>query len=59
LSFVALELPPGQHTLTVEFLDAASHPIAGKTKTIHLAVPQGSRDTVVYVSDKSITPQSL
>jgi hypothetical protein len=50
LSFAAVELPPGQHTATVEFLDASGRPIAslGKTLTINV-VP--NKDTVVFISD--------
>jgi len=59
ISFVALELPPGPQTLTVEFLDAANAPLPGATKTVHLTVPADSRDTVIYVSDQSKTPQTL
>jgi tetratricopeptide (TPR) repeat protein len=59
LSFVALELSPGQHTLTVEFLDQGGKVLAGFTKTITVNVPEGTRDKVIYLSDKSITPQTL
>ena len=59
LSFVALELPPGQHTLTVEFLNEAGQVVANLTKTVTLNVPVGSGDKVVYVSDRSLTPQTL
>jgi tetratricopeptide (TPR) repeat protein len=55
LTFAALELPPGTHTLTVDFLDEANRMIAGQTKTITVNVPADS-DKVVYVSDKSKTP---
>ena len=59
LSFVALELPTGQQTLTVDFLDGTGRVLAGQTKTVNLNVPAGAGDKVVYVSDKSITPQTL
>lgn len=53
LSFVALELAPGPHTLTVEFLDGQDAAVAGLTRTVNLTVPEGStQDTVVYVSEK-------
>ena len=58
LSFAALELPPGQHTVTVEFLDGNRNVLANLTKTLTLNVPP-SGDKVVFVSDKSSTPQSL
>ena len=59
LSFVAFELPPGQQTLNIDFLDEAGRVIAGQTKTVNLDVPAGAGDKVVYVSDKSVTPQTL
>jgi hypothetical protein len=51
LSFAAVTLPPGQHSATVEFLDAAGRPVAGMTKNVTLTVVSG-RDTVVFVSDR-------
>ena len=59
LSFAAVELPPGRHTATVEFLDPANRAVPNLTKTITLTVPAGAGDKVVYVSDKSTTPQTL
>lgn len=59
LSFAAMILPPGQHTATVEFLDPARRTLANLTKTVTFTVPEGSRDTVIYLSDKSPTPQTL
>ena len=58
LSFVAFELPPGPHTLTVDFLDEAGQPMGGLTRTVNFDVPSGGPDKVIYVSDKSSTPQS-
>jgi tetratricopeptide (TPR) repeat protein len=58
LSFVAFEAPPGQHTLTVDFLDEAGRLLGGQTKTVHVTVTAG-RDKVIYVSDKSQTPLNL
>lgn len=52
LSFAAFELPPGQHTLTVDFLDQQNRKISGCTKTVTIEVSAGT-DKVVYVSDKS------
>ena len=57
LSFAALELPPGQHTITVDFLDQGNRLLAGQTKSVSITVPAGA-DKVVYVSDKSTTPQT-
>ncbi|KAF0177934.1 MAG: hypothetical protein FD161_2133 [Limisphaerales bacterium] len=48
LSFAAAELPPGQHTATVEFLNAAGTPHRVKTATFTV---QPGRDTVVFLSD--------
>lgn len=48
LSFAAAELPPGQHTATVEFLNAAGTPHRVKTATFTV---QAGHDTVVFLSD--------
>jgi tetratricopeptide (TPR) repeat protein len=58
LSFVALELPPGSQTLTVDFLDDAGRILGGQSRVVTFDVPAGGRDKVIYVSDKSTTPQS-
>ena len=58
LSFAALELAPGSQTITVDFLDEASRPLADHTKTITINVSAAPADKVVYVSDKSLTPQT-
>jgi tetratricopeptide (TPR) repeat protein len=58
LSFAALELSPGPHTITVDFLDQAGRALPGQTKTINITVPAASGDKVVFVSDKSSTPQN-
>jgi tetratricopeptide (TPR) repeat protein len=52
LGFAALELPPGQQTLTVEFLDSANHPLPNLTKTITVNVPN-TGDAVVFASDRN------
>jgi hypothetical protein len=59
LSFVALELPPGPHTIKVEFLNGAHQVLDVMTKTVTVTVPEAGRDQVIYVSDKSLTPQTL
>lgn len=59
LSFTSVKLPPGSHTATVEFLDANRHAIPSLTKTLHFTVAPGDRDRVVFVSDRSSTPQTL
>ena len=58
LTFAALELPPGPHTLTIDFLDDAGRLLGGQTKVITITVPPAPADKVVYVSDKSSTPQT-
>ena len=58
LSFVALEMSPGPHTLTIEFLNGANTPIPSLTKTVNIDVPPEGPARVIYVSDKSTTPQT-
>ena len=59
LSFAAVSLPVGQHAVTIDFLGGDGKPIANLTKTINLNVTTTDRDKVVFVSDCSITPQTL
>ena len=59
LSFATLKLPPGEHVATVEFLDAGGHPISNLTKSVTFNVSADQPDKVVFVSDKSTTPQTL
>ncbi len=59
LSFAALQLPPGPHVATVEFLDDAGYSLPNLTKTITINVPADKHDKVVFVCDASTTPQSL
>src|SRR5688572_5725634 len=59
LSFAHLEIPPGEHTVTVDFLDEGNRVIAGLTKKMTINVPPNGANKVVYVSDKSTTPQNL
>ncbi|MBM3878391.1 MAG: hypothetical protein FJ387_01535 [Verrucomicrobia bacterium] len=53
LSFAACRLPPGEHAATVEFLKDSASQIVTLTKTIAITVPDLTRDTVVFVSDKN------
>lgn len=55
LSFASISLPPGQHIAKVEFNDAQGHVLANLTKTVTINIPADSRDSVIYVSDKSTT----
>jgi hypothetical protein len=59
LSFAAVPLPVGQHAMTMEFLDPSGRPIASLTKILTVNVATADRDTVVFVSDQSSTPQTL
>jgi hypothetical protein len=58
LSFGAFELPPGEHVATIDFLDEANRLISGLTKSITINV-SADRDKVVYVNERSKTPQKL
>lgn len=58
LSFAAVQLPPGPHEATIEFLDADGRELPGLAKTVSFTVPEGKQDKVVYVGDRSYTPQS-
>jgi hypothetical protein len=59
LSFVGLQLPPGQYPATVEFRDRNGYLMPSLTKTLTVTVPDNNRDKVVFVSDRSRTPQTL
>ena len=59
LSFASLPLPVGQHVITIQFLDLSGRVLANLTKTINLNITATDRDKVVFVSDTSVTPQTL
>jgi hypothetical protein len=59
LSFVSVPLPPGQHVSTIQFRDASGRVVANLTKTITVNITTTDRDKVVFVSDTSLTPQTL
>jgi hypothetical protein len=59
LTFATLSVPPGQHTVTIEFLDGGGRLLPDLTKTITINVPANGTDKVVFVSDQSLTPQTL
>jgi hypothetical protein len=59
LSFALVTLPPGTHTLTVEFLNRAGQVLGDRTKTFTVTVPPAPRTKVIFVSDQSSTPQTL
>ena len=54
-----MPLSVGQHTATVSFLNANGTPLPQMTKTITLNVTSTDHDQVVFVSDSSVTPQTL
>lgn len=59
LSFAALRLSPGMHSITVEFQDRSGGPMPFLTKTLNINVPADNHDKIVFVSDASTTPQNL
>ncbi|HTL59766.1 MAG TPA: tetratricopeptide repeat protein [Candidatus Limnocylindrales bacterium] len=59
LSFANLELSPGQHVINVEFRDPAGAVNPNLTKTLTVQVPADGKDKVIFVSDRSVTPQNL
>ena len=59
VSFANLGLPPGPHTMTVEFKDAAGATLPNLTKTVTFEVPADAKDKVIFVSDRSSTPQKI
>jgi hypothetical protein len=59
ISFASVPLSPGQHTVTVEFLDQSGRIVQNLTKTVTLTVDSESHDKVVFLSDTSLTPQTL
>jgi hypothetical protein len=59
LTFATLALPAGAHAATIEFQDAAGRPLPNLTKNITVNVPADGKDKVIFVSDQSVTPQTL
>ena len=59
LSCASLPLPLGQHVATIQFLDPAGRVLPNLTKTITINITTTDRDKVVFVSDTSLTPQTL
>jgi hypothetical protein len=59
LSFASFPLAPGEHTATVEFLGPQGNVMPGLTKTVNINVTNVDQDKVVFVSDASLTPQSI
>jgi hypothetical protein len=44
---------------TIQFLDPAGRVLPNLTKTITINITTADRDKVVFVSDTSLTPQTL
>jgi hypothetical protein len=59
LSFACVPLPPGEYTVTVEFLDDGGRVLSNLTKTVTLSIESNQPDKVVFLSDTSTTPQTL
>jgi tetratricopeptide (TPR) repeat protein len=51
LSFAAVQLPPGQHSGRIEFLDRDGSVLEHRTQKVSLSVAAGDRDTVVFLSE--------
>jgi hypothetical protein len=51
LTFGTMSLPPGQHALTLRYLDDAGNEIPSLTRTENIQVNPAPRDTVLYFSD--------
>jgi hypothetical protein len=58
ISFAAVQLPVGEHAVTIEFLEAGDKVQEKLTKTVTVNVTSQDRDKVVFVSDCSTTPQN-
>jgi hypothetical protein len=58
ISFAAVQLPVGEHAVTIDFLDATGKANEKLTKLVNVNVQATDRDTVVFVSDCSTTPQN-
>ena len=58
ISYASMSLPPGQHNVTVEFLEPGDKVVAKFTKLITVNIADANRDKVVFVSDSSTTPQT-
>jgi len=58
ISYATMSLPPGQHEVTVEFLEPGDKVASQLTKQITVNITDTNRDKVVFVSDSSTTPQN-
>jgi hypothetical protein len=53
LSFTALKLSPGEHEIKVEFENEKGNLLPGYTRRITVRIPEGTRDSVIFISDKA------
>lgn len=51
LSFAAIQLPPGQHSGRIEFLDRDGSVLEQRTQRVSISVGTDERDTVVFLSE--------
>lgn len=51
LSFAAAQLPAGEHSALLQFLDAAGKPIERLSRRLTITVAEPARDTVVFLSE--------
>jgi hypothetical protein len=51
LTFGTMSLPPGNHALSIEYLDGSGNVIPSMTRTEHVVVNPLPSDTVLYFSD--------
>ena len=58
ISFAAMELPVGTHSVTIDFLDSTGRAQENLTKAVTVNVRETNRDTVIFISDCSTTPQN-
>jgi hypothetical protein len=59
LSFASLSLSAGPHTARINFFDRDGNVVPNLTKTITINIASDGKDKVVFVSDKSITSQTV
>lgn len=50
IGFASMRVPPGEHQLTAEFLDAGGRVVL--SRTVALSILPGTRDTVLFLSDR-------
>ena len=51
LGFAAVQLPPGQHSGRIEFLDRDGSVLEQRTQKVSISVGADDRDTVVFLSE--------